>query len=64
MPSAPHPVPAVPGGRRRSGHSHTTRCYWDVQVCGWHCPPPADPVPPAAADALGPAEPVVGAAPV
>ncbi|MFR9807167.1 hypothetical protein ACL02T_33445 [Pseudonocardia sp. RS010] len=57
--SAPHPS-ARPG----SGHRHTTRCYWDLAVCGWHCPPPADPLPPPAAVVVEPAEPAPGAAPV
>jgi hypothetical protein len=56
MPSAPHSASA-PGGRPRSGHRHTTRCYWDVQSCGWHCAPAAEPVPPPpAVDAVEPAE--------
>ncbi|MCE3549896.1 hypothetical protein LWC33_00320 [Pseudonocardia sp. RS11V-5] len=51
MPSAPHSAPA-PGGGSRSGHRHTTRCYWDVGVCSWYCPPPvAEPV----VDAVEPA---------
>ncbi|GAA2858400.1 hypothetical protein GCM10010472_14720 [Pseudonocardia halophobica] len=59
MPSAPHSAP-VPGGWPRSAHTHTTGCYWDVQVCCWHCPPAtAEPVPPPAVDAVPPAEPAV-----
>ncbi|GAA4680657.1 hypothetical protein GCM10023215_12620 [Pseudonocardia yuanmonensis] len=46
MPSAPYPDP-VPGGPPRSGHRHTTHCYWDVLACGWSCPP-AGPAPVAA----------------
>jgi hypothetical protein len=54
MSSAPLSAP-VPGGRPRSGHRHTTRCYWDVRACGWHCPPPdADLLPPPAVDAVEP----------
>ncbi|MCE0762882.1 hypothetical protein LWC35_08140 [Pseudonocardia kujensis] len=57
MPSAPHSAPA-PGGGPRSGHRHTTRCYWDVQGCGWHCPrPAAGPAAPSALDAVEPAAP-------
>ncbi|MEU7819091.1 hypothetical protein [Pseudonocardia sp. NPDC049154] len=59
MPSAPHSEP-VPGGRPAGRHRHTTRCYWDAQVCGWHCPPAtAEPVPPPEVDAVRPAEPAV-----
>lgn len=59
MPSAPHSE-SVPRGRPGGRHQHTTRCYWDVQVCSWHCPPAvAEPAPPPTADAVPPAEPAV-----
>ncbi len=27
-------------------HQHGTRCYWDLESCGWVCQPDLDPEPP------------------
>jgi hypothetical protein len=30
-----------------TNHVHTNRCYWDLTICGWVCPPanaPDEPV--------------------
>ena len=42
MTATPTETPApVTGSALDPKHEHTSRCYWDLNECRWHCPAPS-----------------------